>query len=507
MATVETSRYWQESGPLPQFPTLDRNLRVDVVVVGGGITGLTAAYLLNRAGHRVAVVERRRCAEVDTCNTTAHLTCVIDTPLHELVKTFGDDHARATWDAGLSAIAQIDEIVRRHEMACHFEWVPGYQHAPPDGAPAFDFSREVETANRLGFDAREIPRVPVFETPGIEFPDQARFHPRRYLRGVLEQLTAGGASVFEHTEVDEISDDPLAISAAGHRITCDYLVIATHTPLQGNAGLVSATLFQSKLFLYSSYAIGGRAASGRIPDALFWDTKDPYDYLRVDRRRGFDYVIFGGADHKTGQADDPRQCFAELESRLARIAPDIEITDRWSGQVIETNDGLPYMGEMAERQFVATGFSGNGMTFGTLAGMMAHDAVTGQKNPWRELFDVSRTKIRGGLWDYLKENKDYPYYMIRDRFAGAEGQSLRSLPRGSGKILDLNGTRVAAFRDLDGSVSLRSPVCTHMGCHVRWNDAERTWDCPCHGSRFLTNGRVLAGPAESPLESVEVPGR
>jgi len=160
---------------------------------------------------------------------------------------------------------------------------------------------------------------------------------------------------------------------------------------------------------------------------------------------------------------------------------------------------LPFIGEMAAHQFASTGFAGNGMTFGTLGGMMATDWVLGRRNPWSDLFDTGRTKIRGGLWDYLKENKDYPYYLVRDRFAGPDGRSLRALPKGMGQILEVRGTRVAAYRADDGSVSMRSPVCTHMGCEITWNSGERTWDCPCHGSRFSAEGRVYQGPANSDL--------
>jgi Rieske Fe-S protein len=167
--------------------------------------------------------------------------------------------------------------------------------------------------------------------------------------------------------------------------------------------------------------------------------------------------------------------------------------------VIETPDGLPYIGQTAEHQYAATGFAGNGMTFATLSAMMITDALLGRTNPWLGLFDAGRTKIRGSAWDYIKENKDYFYYLIRDRFVGAEGQSLRVLTRGQGKILDLRGTKVAAYRDEHGQTTLRSAVCTHMGCTVDWNDAEKTWDCPCHGSRLKPTGEVLAGPAESPL--------
>jgi Rieske Fe-S protein len=249
--------------------------------------------------------------------------------------------------------------------------------------------------------------------------------------------------------------------------------------------------------------IAGRVSSGAVPDALWWDTSDPYHYLRVEPHQNFDVVIFGGEDHKTGQQDDTAASYRRLEERLTTIIPRVELTHRWSGQVIETPDGLPYIGQSADHQYAATGYAGNGLTFGTLAGIMISDAILGRSNPWAELFDPSRKALTRGLWDYLKENVDYPYYMIRDRFAGADAQSLRAVKRGQGKIIERNGAKAAVYRDQAGQVTLRSPICTHMGCAVGWNTAERTWDCPCHGSRFKPTGEVIAGPAEAPLAKVE----
>jgi glycine/D-amino acid oxidase-like deaminating enzyme/nitrite reductase/ring-hydroxylating ferredoxin subunit len=506
MTDYDTTPYWQTTADMPSFPAIESDVRVDVCVVGGGITGLTAAYLLTRAGRRVAVVERATCASVDTGHTTAHVTCVTDLMLTELVNSFGRSHAEAVWDAGLAAIHEIDQAIRRERIDCEFVWAPAYLHSPIDDPSASDrdeLEEEARLARELGFDALFLERVPFMNRPGVEFPNQALFHPRKYLAGLASAISRGGSRIFERTAVEEVRDDPMAVVANGRRIACDYVVIATHAPLQGKTNVVAAAAFQTKQMPYSTYAIGGRLPKGRVPQASFWDTADPYHHLRVTHRSDDDYVVFGGEDHKTGQVADTTECYRGLEATLKRVLPDVDVTHRWSGQVIETNDGLPYMGEISPRQFVATGFSGNGMTFGTLAGMMACDNVMGMSNPWRELFDVGRTKIRGGLWDYLKENKDYPYYLIRDRFAGAQRRSLREVPRGEGRIIDLDGERVAAYRADDGEVRVRSAVCTHMGCLVAWNTAERTWDCPCHGSRFTPNGDVIAGPAESPLGEVK----
>jgi glycine/D-amino acid oxidase-like deaminating enzyme/nitrite reductase/ring-hydroxylating ferredoxin subunit len=500
---VETTSYWTASAGLPRFRALDRNLDVDVVVVGAGITGLTAAYLLKRAGRRVAVLERRRVGGVDTMATTAHVTCVTDLDLTELVSSFGRDHAQAVWDAGLAAIAQIDSIVRDQAIDCSWTFVDGVKHAAAGQVSerqTTHLQEEAALAAELGFDARYVEKAPFVGLPGVVFGGQARIHPGKYLAAISTIVDGDGSFVFEETACDEVVDDPLSVKARGHTVSCQYVVLATHTPLMGKTNLASATLLQTKLYLYTSYVIAGRVAKGVLPDRLFWDTADPYHYLRIDAQPDHDVAIFGGNDHKTGQAEDEQKCFETLEAAAKALIPGLDVTHHWSGQVVETNDGLPFIGETSSRQFAGTGYAGNGTTFGTLAGIMAADAALGLKNPWAELFDVGRTKIRGGAWDYITENIDYPYYMLRDRITGPDATSLRELRRGEGKILELRGERVAAYRGEDGRVTTLSPICTHMGCQVEWNTAERTWDCPCHGSRFTPTGDVLAGPAETALE-------
>jgi glycine/D-amino acid oxidase-like deaminating enzyme/nitrite reductase/ring-hydroxylating ferredoxin subunit len=503
---TETTPYWTTSATFPPFAKVAADVVADVVVVGGGVTGLSAAYLLAKAGQQVIVLERDRCALADTGHTSAHLTMVTDTRMTELVKRFGRNHAQAVWDAGLAAIATIDEVVREHAIDAGFEWIDGYLHAPLNDQAQQEAERlqeDATLARDLGFDAEYVEAVPLVNLPGIRFPEQARIHPRRYLAGIARAFVALGGRIYEHSAADEFCDEPRAVKVAGHTVRCEDVVIATHDPLVGLAGLAGATLFQTKLALYSSYVIAGRAPSGVMPDALWWDTSDPYYYLRVEPHRDFDVVVFGGEDHKTGQRGDTADCYRRLEERLTAIVPRVELTHRWSGQVIETPDGLPYIGQTTGHQYAATGYHGNGLTFGTLAGMMISDAILGRSNPWTELFDPSRKALTRGLWDYLKENVDYPYYMIRDRFAGPDAHSLRAVKRGQGKIIEQKGEKVAAYRDQAGQVTLRSAICTHMGCTVGWNTAERTWDCPCHGSRFTPAGKVISGPAEAPLPQVE----
>lgn len=503
---MNTEPYWTASATFPTFAKLARNERADVVVVGGGITGLTTAYLLASAGKQVVVLERNRCALVDTGHTSAHLTMVTDERLTDLVKRLGRTHAQAVWDAGLAAIAQIEDIVGREGIDADFARVDGYLHAAPDAASSSETNRlkeDADLATELGFDVEFLDDVPLVHTAGMRVDAQARIHPRAYLAGLAKAATNLGVRIFEHSEAAEFVTEPKGVKANDCLVECDQVVIATHNPLVGWAGTTGAALFQTKLALYTSYVVAARVPKDELPDALWWDTADPYRYLRVEPHRDYDWVIFGGQDHKTGQEPIPDERFSELRRELTALLPRVAIQHQWSGQVIETPDGLPYIGSNAEGQYIATGFAGNGLTFGTVGAMMITDAILGRRNPWAELFDPGRKILTRGLWEYVKENADYPYYMIRDRFAGTDGRDLRAVKRGQGKIIERHGKKVAASRDDSGTVSLKSAVCTHMGCLVAWNTAERTWDCPCHGSRFKPNGQVIAGPAEAPLPDAE----
>jgi glycine/D-amino acid oxidase-like deaminating enzyme/nitrite reductase/ring-hydroxylating ferredoxin subunit len=393
---------------------------------------------------------------------------------------------------------------RRSSASPSHAVLPGYLHAAADRASDDrDWLRdEARLAAALGFEAAFVEAVPLVNTAGVRFDGQARRHPRRYLAGLAKAIVNNGGRIYEHSDAADFSDDPRSVSANGHHVSCEDIVVATHTPLVGNQGLVSATLLQSKLALYTTYAVAARVDKGALPDALLWDTSDPYRYYRLESHDQFDVLIYGGEDHKTGQEPDIAKRFGRLEATVRTLAPTAEIAYRWSGQVIETPDGLPYIGRQAPHQFAGTGYSGNGMTFATLAGMMACDGILGRRNPWTDLFDFDRKKL-AAAWDYVKENADYPYYLVRDRVTGPEGRSLRTVRRGQGKVIEYKSQRVAAYRDSHGAVTIKSATCTHLGCLVRWNDVERTWDCPCHGSRFATDGTVLGGRAESPLADVK----
>ena len=274
----DTTPYWITSAAFPEFSRLAEDVRTDVLVVGGGISGLTTAYLLAKSGRTVTVLERGRCALTDTGHTSAHLTMVTDVRLGELAKTFGRSHAQAVWDAGLAAIACIDDIVREHEIDAGFDWVPGYLHLPREDAGVTEIEelkREAQLATDLGFDVEFLEAVPIVKVPGLRFDGQARLHPRKYLAGLARAIVDAGGRIHEHSEASNFCDRPRSVQANGHTVTCEDIVIATHNPLVGLDGIVSATMFQTKLALYSSYVVAARAPKESIPDALWWVTADP----------------------------------------------------------------------------------------------------------------------------------------------------------------------------------------------------------------------------------------
>lgn len=503
---MHTEPYWQQGTSLPRFPKLDRDIDVDVVVIGGGVTGITTAHLIKESGARVALIERDLCCSNDTGHTTAHLTYVTDTRLNRIVKKFGKDCAQAYWDAGAVAIDEIERLVAKNGIDCELRRLPGYLHAPLfeelTKEELHSLQEDYEYARELGFSCEYLEKVPFTDRSGIRFYDQGALHPLKYLGGLLKTIPGRGSYVFEQSKVTEFTADPLRVTAGAYRIAADFLVIATHSPLIGNSSAIGATLFQTKLTLFTSYVSGARLPRGSLPGALWWDTSDPYYFLRVENLVDCDYAIFGGRDEKTGQEESAVKQLEKLEHDLQRLMPAAETGERWLGQVIETADGLPYIGETAERQFIGTGFGGNGFTLGTVSALMARDRFLQRANPWSELFDPGRKTISSG-WRYISENVDYPYHLIRDRLKRAQLQTAERLAPGEGGIIEERGRKIAAFRDRSGHLHRLDPSCTHMRCQVRWNDADCSWDCPCHGSRFKATGEVMGGPAATALKRAD----
>ncbi len=498
----DSNPFWFDRRSSGDFTPLDQDLDTDVLIIGGGITGVTAAWLLAGEGKSVTLVEREKIGVRDTGHTTAHLTYMTDTRLSDLIATFSRDDAHRAWDGGAEAMKFIADTAAELKIDCGLRKVPGYL-AVAEGADASQESSLLSTesliARQMGFGTSFVEGDPATLMPAIRFAEQMHFHPLRYIDALASAAAEKGARIFEETAVAEFTGDN-EVKAGSHTIRFRKVFIATHVPLQGNASMVGAALFQTKLALYSTYAVRAEIREGHLPEMIWSDTADPFLYLRVQKEPdGQLTCILGGEDHKTGQEKSAEERYTRLESRLRRMIPGAVPTHRWSGQVVETVDGLPYIGPTSESQFIATGFSGDGMTFGTLSALMFRDWVRGDSNRWEKLFDPSRRT--SACLEYLKQNKDFPIRMITDRLHVEKGDPADLAP-GEGKVLEHEGKRLAASKDQAGALTTCSAICPHMGCIVAWNDAEGTWDCPCHGSRFTSAGKVIAGPAESDLEKV-----
>ncbi len=502
---MKSKPYWNEARLSLPYPPLVEDLNVEILIVGGGITGVTAAHLLSRNGHKVALVERYEIGSGDTGHTTAHLTFMTDTRLSELVRLVGAKQAKHSWDAGLFAMNHIREVSQLLKNDVGLVEIPSYLVA----AMGSDINQEktlliqeARMAKEMGFDVHFQDQVDPTQHPGIRFEKQLKFHPIRYLQEIAAQAAMQGTHIFEDTEIDGFDTDRQKYATAnGRRITFNYLIIATHMPIQGTRSSVAASLFQTKLSSYSTYAMAARIPKGTLDEMIWSDTGDPFNYLRVEKTPDADIAILGGEDHKTGQLQNTIGCFSRLETTLGQLVSEYEITHRWSGRVVETPDGLPYIGETKAGEFVATGFSGNGMTFGTLAALMARDFIEGVASPFTATFDPHRMKI-STLRTYIKENSDFPYHLLKDRHNIPKNDH-RELSRGEGRVIKINGKPIAVCKLSSGTEHRVSAVCSHLGCLVAWNEAEQTWDCPCHGSRFLADGRVVAGPAEHDLEPMD----
>ncbi len=490
---------WLATAKGKTFPALQADLAVDVAIVGAGITGLTAATLLKKAGLSVAVIEADAVAGGVSGFTTAHITEALDRSCGQLIKDIGEDNARLAAESGRVALARIKSFVREEGIDCDFASVPAFQYTE-DPETVSELGAERKAAASIGSKVtltREVP-LPFKVAGALRFDRQAQLHPRRYLLPLALAIPGHGSHVFERTRVVEVEDgEPCRVVTAAGTVTARHVILATHAPFNN-------VLLQTKVASYRSYVLALRLKSGEEPPlGLFWDTEDPYHYIRSQASEGGALLIVGGEDHKTGKDEDTTERFEVLLAFAAARFKVASVQYRWSAQVIEPVDGLPFIGREpgSEHVYLATGYSGTGMTLGTLAAMINTDLILDRKNPYQDLYDPGRFKAKASIVDYVKENVDFPVHLVKDRLKGAEATSLAEVAKGEGKIVELAGEKTAVYRDERGLLHAVSPVCTHMGCLVGFNNAEKTWDCPCHGSRFDKDGKVLNGPAVTPLES------
>lgn len=514
LTTANTCSLWRTTTDLPDHPPLRTEQRADVCIVGGGIAGLTTAYLLAREGKSVIVLDGNRLAAGETGNTTAHLSNAIDDRFTEIERLHGQEGARLAAESHGAAIDRIESIAREEGIDCDFERCDGYLFQPPGEAPE-QLRKELEAAQRAGLaDVEMLPRAPLphYDTgPCLRFPRQGQFHPLKYLKGLAEVIRERGGAIYHATYAKEIEGGPWAkvTTRAGQVIHTRAVVVATNSPI------IDLVAIHTKQAPYHTYVIGLAVPKGSIPHGLYWDTQDPYHYVRLwsgqsgndthDVGEDQEVLIVGGEDHKAGQADDANARFDRLANWTRERFPNAgEVLFRWSGQVQETLDGLAYIGRNPADQpnlYIATGDSGMGMTHGTIAGMLLTDLIMERLNPWAELYSPARKPVKAA-WEYAKENLNVAR-QYTDWLTGGDVSSEAEIAPGSGAILRSGLSKIAAYRDEQGILHKCSAVCTHLGCIVAWNDAAKTWDCPCHGSRFRPEGQVLDGPALKDLEPVE----
>ena len=498
-----TRSLWEADAPSQAYPPLRDDLTVHAAVIGGGITGLTAALRLAEEGRKVAVLEMHHVGGGETGRTTAHLTELVDNGYATIAGDFGDEGAALVARSSRDTIDWIERTVYGLGIPCQFERVPGFLYS--EHGDHMEWVRaEVEHARRAGLDATFTRDVPLpFRTLGaLRLDRQAQFHPRQYLAGLAERIVSRGGLIFEGTRAEAVHDgEPCRIETELGRVTAQAVIVATNVPINRVALI-------TKLPAYRSYAMAVRLRDG-APHGLFWDTADPYHYIRCHETSGRSVLIVGGEDHKTGATRDTEAHYAALADYASRRFSVDRIEHQWSGQIIEPVDGLPYIGlnTASSHVYVATGYAGNGMTYGTLAGLITADLILGRPNPYAALYDATRVKPFAAAKDYVSENVTYPAHLLRDRVAAldVEATGLEAVARGTGRIVRLEGRKCAVYRDERGDVHALSPVCPHMGCDVAWNAAETSWDCPCHGSRFTVTGEVLNGPAVRPLSRATVP--
>jgi glycine/D-amino acid oxidase-like deaminating enzyme/nitrite reductase/ring-hydroxylating ferredoxin subunit len=505
-----TTSVWMGTTEVPQFQPITQDLRVNVCVIGAGIAGMTTAYLLARAGRAVVLIDDGPIGGGETGRTTAHLTAALDDRYYEIARMHGQDGARIAAESHMSAIHRIESIVSMEDIDCDFRRLDGYLFLGGDSKRE-ELERELQATHKAGINDTEIvERIPFeFWNSGValRFPRQATFHPLKYLKGLARAILRDGGKIYTGVHAEKIEDgEPGKVTTTdGHVISADNIIVCTNTPV--NDWLI----IHSKQAAYRTYVIGARIPKGAVPYGLYWDTPDPYHYIRLHpgedasgRELDHDVLIVGGEDHKTGQADDTEDRFRCLEEWTRERFPMIEsIEYRWSGQVMEPVDYMAYIGKNPggdEHIYVATGDSGNGMTHGTIAGIILNELVQGRKHPWSKLYDPSRVRFRA-TGEYMKENANVAE-QYKDYFTGGEVGDFSDIKPGEGAVVGRGRGKVAVYRDENGAVHQRSAVCTHLYCIVDWNNTEKTWDCPCHGSRFDPYGKVVNGPAIVELSPV-----
>ena len=490
----QTKSLWMEE-KLPVFQNLKTDFKVDVCIIGAGLAGLSCAYELAKNGKSVAILERGALASNETLRTTAHLTWALDPRYYKLIDIYGQDHTKLIAESHSKAIDYIEKVVLEEKIDCDFERLDGYLLAEPKSDV---LDKEAEALKKIGIKVKKT-------SEGLLFPKQAQFHISKYLKGLIAAFIKFGGQIYTNTPAMQFKDGTPCIvtTEKGNQITATNIIVTTCSPINNRF------FIHTKQCPYRTYVIVATIPKNLTPHALYWDTEDPYHYVRMQTNNQdtvFDWIIIGGEDHKTGQDKENGVLFSLLEAWGRQKFSEMgEIKYRWSGQVFEPVDSLAYIGHNPHdnHTYVVTGHSGNGMTYGSIAAMLLSDLILGKENPWEKLYHPSR-KTLSATATFLEENGNVALQYV-DWLTPGELKSIEKLPDQEGAILRTGLHKIAVYRDKNNQIHAHSAFCPHLGGCVRWNKVEKTWDCPCHGSRFDPYGNVICGPAKRCLKVCKKP--
>jgi len=495
----EPRSLWIESTPETSYAMLPEGLEVDVAIVGGGIAGITAALLLKRAGKSVAVLEAKRILHGATGYTTAKVTAAQGIAYTTIAKNFNEEGARLYAEANQAALDLIASLAEEEALDCEFERKPNYVYCESRDERS-KIEHEVEAAQRAGLEAKLVEETPLPYPVECAFrlDEQAQFHPRKYLLPLAEKLNSEGSHVLELTRVLNVKDSGLiSVETDRGTLSAGDIVLASHLPLADRG------FFFAKAHPERSYALAARIQPDQDPQGMYINIATPTRSVRTARDEEGLLLLVGGEGHRPGAEPHPDARYLALEEFVRRHWQADEFPYRWSTQDYTPLDGVPYVGRLTRRSehiYVATGFKKWGMTNGTAAAIILTDAILGRDNPWAGLYDSKRLKPLASAPTFIKENTAVAKHFVADRLNRGEKATLNAVLPGEGRLLKFGTQKIAAYRDDNGYLHTLSPVCTHLGCHVKWNPAERSWDCPCHGSRFSGPGAVIEGPATRDLE-------
>ncbi|WP_353137045.1 FAD-dependent oxidoreductase [Pseudopedobacter sp.] len=500
----EMNSPWQSLNS-PNILTPNQEIIFDVLIIGGGITGITTALLLQMEGKKCIIIEARNLGFGTTGGTSAHLNSFFDSTYADIEKDFNEDTAKLVADSGKDTLKSIKNLIERFNIQCDYETKDGLLFSENE-KESKQLSKILEASKKAGIDVQKANdnNLPIPYHEVIEFSQQGQFHPLKYLFGLAKAFVDFGGVIKENTFVTDTGfEDGLHYAESTHgKIQGLNIVHATHIPQR-------ISLFNFKCAPYRSYVIAVTLSDGEYPDQLIYDMKEPYHYFRTHTIDGEKYLLIGGEDHKTGHGD-PEESLKNLITYAKAYFNIDTIAYQWSSQYYVPADGLPYIGPFPGREkgcYVATGFNGNGMTFGTLSAQIISDAILGKKNVYAEIYDPSRIKPIAEFSELIKENADVAWHFVADRFPTDFISSLKEIDNDTGRIVIYNGHRIAVYKDHAGKFHALNPTCTHAGCIVNWNQIEKSWDCPCHGGRFNINGDVISGPPPKNLQKIDIEGK